>query len=126
MRLIDGLGTQEYQKGDFVFHEGDVGEEFFIIEQGECECVKEEDGQLTAVRVLTESMHFGEIAILRNVKRTLSVRASSDKVKLLVLSRSAFQRILGSIKELLKEDYQKSSGMEGIQKTNESSEDIKQ
>jgi len=32
MRLIDGLGTQEYQKGDFVFHEGDVGEEFFIIE----------------------------------------------------------------------------------------------
>lgn len=90
MRLIDGLGTQEYQKGDFVFHEGDVGEEFFIIEQGECECLKEEEGELTSVRVLTESMHFGEIAILRNVKRTLSVRALSDKVKLLVLSRSAF------------------------------------
>lgn len=27
-------------KGDFVFHEGDNGEEFFIIEAGECECLK--------------------------------------------------------------------------------------
>lgn len=76
--------------------------------------------------MLTESMHFGEIAILRNVKRTLSVRASSDKLKLLVLSRTAFQRILGSIKDLLKEDYQKASGLEGVQKTHESEEEAKQ
>lgn len=43
---------------------------------------------------------------MKNVKRTLSVRAVTD-VKLLALSREAFKRILGSIRDYLKEDYQK-------------------
>jgi hypothetical protein len=42
---------------------------------------------------------------MKNVKRTLSVRAISEELKLLVLSREAFQRILGSIKDYLMEDY---------------------
>jgi cAMP-dependent protein kinase regulator len=40
MKLIDGLKQQLIPKGDFVFKEGDIGNEFFIIEQGECECLK--------------------------------------------------------------------------------------
>ena len=57
------------------------------------------------VRTLEQGAHFGEIAILKNVRRTLSVKASSDSVKLLVLSKEAFERILGSIRDYLKEDY---------------------
>jgi len=49
--------------------------------------------------------HFGEIALLKNVKRTLSVKATSDNLKLLALSKEAFERILGSIRDYLKEDY---------------------
>ena len=48
--------------------------------------------------MLGEADHFGEIAILKNIKRTLSVRTASDNVKLLVLSRETFVRILGSIR----------------------------
>ena len=43
--------------------------------------------------------------MIKNVKRTLSVRATSDNLKLLVLSKEAFERILGSIRDYLKEDY---------------------
>ena len=50
-------------------------------------------------------MHFGEIALINNVKRTLSVRAL-EPCKLLSLTRASFNRILGSIKQFLKEDYQ--------------------
>ena len=108
MKLIDGLSILQLKKGEFVFHQGDVGEEFFIIEQGECECIKvDDDDQFTQVRLLGQGDHFGEIAILKNVLRTLSVRAVSEDIKLLVLSRKAFIRILGSIKDALKEDYQK-------------------
>lgn len=57
------------------------------------------------VRKLEIGAHFGEISLLKNVKRTLSVKASSDVLKLLVLSKEAFERILGSIKDYLKEDY---------------------
>ncbi len=40
LKLIDGLEIQSFSEGKFVFHEGDNGDEFFIIEQGKCECLK--------------------------------------------------------------------------------------
>lgn len=49
---------------------------------------------------MNEGDHFGEIALIKNVTRTLAVRALSD-VKLLAMSRAAFNRILGSIKDYL-------------------------
>jgi len=60
---------------------------------------------------LSEGDHFGEIAILKNVKRTLSVRTVSD-AKLFVLSREAFTRILGNIRDYLNEDYKRSKSMD--------------
>ena len=63
--------------------------------------------------MLSEGSHFGEVAILNDSKRSLSVKAATD-VKLLVLSRQAFKRILGSIKDYLMEDYQKQDVMEMV------------
>ncbi len=68
LKLIDGLETPSFKKGDFIFHEGDVGNEFFIIEQGQCECIKVDpvnsDGY-SQVRLLSDGDHFGEIALLK-------------------------------------------------------------
>ena len=49
--------------------------------------------------------HFGEVALINNVRRTLAVRSARDQTQLLSLNRSTFTRILGSIKQFLKEDY---------------------
>lgn len=110
LKLIDGLKMQIFKSGEFVFYEGATGDEFFIIETGECECLKTDKDQpdgYQQIRVLGQGSHFGEVAIMKNVKRTLSVRAISEELKLLVLSREAFHRILGSIKDYLMEDYQR-------------------
>ena len=40
MKLIDGLQTINYFKGEAIIREGDEGEEFYIIEEGSCECLK--------------------------------------------------------------------------------------
>lgn len=64
----------------------------------------DEESGYRHIRILGESDHFGEVAILKNIKRTLSVRAATN-LKLLVLTRETFTRILGSIKDFLKEDY---------------------
>ena len=53
---------------------------------------------------MTTGAHFGEIALINNVKRTLSVKAASN-AKLMKLSQKTFNRILGSIKQYLKGDY---------------------
>lgn len=39
LRIIDGLKIQTYCEGEFVIREGEVGNEFFIIEEGTCECL---------------------------------------------------------------------------------------
>lgn len=37
VKLIDGLETLTRQKGEFIFHEGDRGDHFYIIEEGQVE-----------------------------------------------------------------------------------------
>jgi CRP-like cAMP-binding protein len=59
------------------------------------------------VRTLKTGEHFGELALINNEKRSLSIRVSSEKCKLLKLDRETFTRILGSIKEHLHKDYDK-------------------
>ena len=69
------------------------------------ECgTEEDDGHFNVIRELGSGEHFGEISLINNVKRTLSVRVKGD-AQLLSLSKNAFSRILGSIKSFLKEDY---------------------
>ena len=114
MKLIDGLTQATFSKDEFVFREGEIGDKFFIIESGACECLKTtEHGAMESIRMLGEGSHFGEVAIINDSQRTLSVRAASD-CRLLVLSREAFNRILGSIKHYLKEDYRKVHVMETV------------
>ena len=84
-----------------IFKEGDEGEEFFIIESGEVDCLKlfslgSKKG-LLHVRTLSSGEHFGELALINNEKRSLSIRVKSENCKLLKLDRETFQRILGSI-----------------------------
>lgn len=45
LKLIDGLKVKSFTKGDFAIHQGQQGEEFFIIEKGQCECIKETNGE---------------------------------------------------------------------------------
>ena len=55
------------------------------------------DNAYELVRTLKQGDHFGEIALIENVKRTLSIRAKAENTRLLVLSREAFERIVGTI-----------------------------
>ena len=52
MKLIDGLQEIDMVYGEFVFHQGDEGHEFYIIEKGMVECLIESGDELTCVRVL--------------------------------------------------------------------------
>ena len=76
---MDGLLEISLKQGDYVFKEGDEGEEFFIIEKGEVDCLKEQsDGSSTFIRTLKQSDHFGELALLNNEARSLSIQARSS------------------------------------------------
>lgn len=106
LKLVDGLLPIVLKQGDYVFKEGDEGMEFFIIEEGEVDCLKENgDDEPRYIRTLKQGDHFGELALINNDKRSLSIKAKSTFVNLLTLDRDAFTRILGDIESFLKKDY---------------------
>jgi CRP-like cAMP-binding protein len=69
---------KEYNKeNDFVFHKGDIGDVFYIIENGELDCLNVEDGSEIFVRKLIKGNHFGELALIKNEPRSLSIKVTS-------------------------------------------------
>jgi len=73
-QLARGLESLDVPAGHVVFEQGDVGDHYFVIEAGEVDVIG--DGSLVAT--LGPGEGFGEIALLRRIRRTATVRATSD------------------------------------------------
>jgi MFS family permease len=72
--LARGLQPVSVPEGTEVFRQGDVGDRFYVVEAGVAEVIG--DGRLVAT--LGPGEAFGEIALLRRVPRTATVRAASE------------------------------------------------
>jgi CRP-like cAMP-binding protein len=72
--LARGLEPVQVPAGQTVFRQGDPADRFYVIETGAADVVG--DGHL--VTTLGPGDGFGEIALLRRVRRTATVRAATD------------------------------------------------
>jgi len=84
-QLASRLTPVHAREGDEIIRAGDHGDRFYIVDSGEVEVVV--DGQ--PPRREGPRSYFGEIALLRDVPRTATVRAATD-VELLALDRDEF------------------------------------
>ena len=73
-QLARGLEPVAVPAGQVVFSQGDVGDRYYVIESGRAEVVG--DGHVVAT--LGHGEGFGEIALLRRIRRTATVRAISE------------------------------------------------
>ena len=93
---LSSLATQfvprSVDAGTDVVRFGEPGAEFFLVAKGEVEVLSADGTKLTT---LGDGDHFGEIALLRSVPRTATVRAVTDAL-LLVLSRQVFLEALSA------------------------------
>jgi hypothetical protein len=82
--LATALVPVSIESGEVMMREGDPGDRFYIVADGELEIVG--DG---LHRTAETGDHFGEIALLRDVPRTATVRAVTDS-QLYALERGDF------------------------------------
>jgi MFS family permease len=83
--LARNVREKSAEPGETVIEQGQVGDSFYVIVAGEVE-VRENGGLL---RVLSDGDSFGEIALLRDVPRTMTVRARTP-LALYALDRRHF------------------------------------
>ena len=90
-RLAQGTTRHLYGPGEVIIHEGESGNELFVIERGTAEVlVKREDGVRAPVATLQAGQFFGEAALLREEKRAATVLAQTEG-QLLVIAAGAFR-----------------------------------
>lgn len=91
------LGRAHYAQGDFVFRNGESATDFYVIERGEVEILKNRlDGSLDCDAVLGAGDFFGESSLLDSSERSHSVRARSELV-CMVLGRNIFTQISSAL-----------------------------
>eukprot|EP01102_Stenamoeba_stenopodia_P020656 TRINITY_DN813_c0_g1_i1.p1 TRINITY_DN813_c0_g1~~TRINITY_DN813_c0_g1_i1.p1 ORF type:complete len:460 (-),score=93.64 TRINITY_DN813_c0_g1_i1:280-1659(-) len=101
-QVADALVPVEFQPGDVIVKQGELGDTFFIVETGEAIVTKRSNsGEVAEVLRLTKGDYFGELALLHTSPRAATVTALTP-MKCVKLDGSAFNKLLGSCKDILR------------------------
>lgn len=93
---IDRLADEVHvEAGRTMIRQGDLGQEFALIVEGEADVVK--DGEVVAR--IGPGAYFGEVALLDSITRTASVVAATD-LTLEVIDRRGFNTLLDDLPNL--------------------------
>ncbi|KAI0080645.1 protein kinase A regulatory subunit [Panus rudis PR-1116 ss-1] len=112
-KIADALVSRVYEDGEAVVRQGDIGDTFFFVEDGEAVVTKSNDGsEPREVSRLHKGQYFGELALLRLEPRQATVSAvvrsdpSQPKLKVAALDAHAFTRLLGPLREIMERNGQ--------------------
>lgn len=100
-QIADTLKTEHYQFRDILLRQGDLGENFYIVEAGRLQAFKDD----SLVMDYNPGDFFGELALLTNQPRAATVMVVSESCKVLSMSRSCFTKMLGPLATLLERSY---------------------
>ena len=91
--------TEELAAGDYVFREGELGTEMFILQEGQVEILKTLQGVDEQLAVLEKGDFFGEMSLLEDLPRTASARAVTA-CKLIRINGATFDQMLRNKPEI--------------------------
>jgi MFS family permease len=103
-RLLEDVASrsrlERFGDGEAVVRQGEVGDRLYMVKDGEAEVAARGEGEdEVTVATLSKHDHFGEIALLRDVPRTATVRARGP-LELYSLGREDFQDLLERSEDL--------------------------
>lgn len=93
-----GIVRRSAEQGDVLFHEGDAGEEAYLILDGAVEVFLESDGEEVVLATLKRGDIIGEMALIDNQPRMASARAVGD-AQLTVITRDDLDQRLAKLND---------------------------
>jgi len=89
--MAKGALGKVYDGGEIIVHQGEIGDCMYVIQDGEVEVVRIQNGDIVRLAVLENGDFFGEMAIFEKEVRSATVRALGS-VRLLTIDRKTFLR----------------------------------
>lgn len=89
--MDQGALGKDFQDGEIIVRQGDVGDSMFVIQEGQVEVLKETDGEQTRLRIAKEGEFMGEMAIFERENRSATLRAIGE-VRILTIDKKNFLR----------------------------------
>ena len=101
-KICDAIREEKFQAGQYIVHQGEPGNVFYIVESGTCLATRSYvPGQVpTEVMKYGSGDYFGELSLLHNEPRDANVIAVVD-TSVISLDRKSFKRLLGPIENIL-------------------------
>jgi NADH dehydrogenase len=87
-----GIQSQHFQAGDVVFQQGDLGDSVYVIQEGECDVLREENGEHKLLATLRAGDYFGEMAVLADQSRNATIQARTG-MHVLIISKRDFDKL---------------------------------
>jgi NADH dehydrogenase len=97
-----------FEPGEAIVTQGEIGDKFYIIEKGRVDVVRQQNGQEIRLATLGPGEYFGEVALLRDVCRTATVRAT-EPTDVIAIGRGDFAAFANNL-SLLKASVEETAG----------------
>jgi NADH:ubiquinone reductase (H+-translocating) len=94
--LASSIRDQHFEPGDTVFRQGDLGDSVYIIEEGQCDVLRECDGQQQLLATLSRGEYFGEMAVLSDRSRNATIRARTA-MNIVIIPKVEFNKLRQSV-----------------------------
>jgi cAMP-dependent protein kinase regulator len=83
------FGPVSFKAGEVIMRQGDIPDQFYIITSGQVEVIRHDDGQTAVINHLGVGEYFGEVGLVKWIRRIATIRALTD-VELLAMDYQTF------------------------------------
>ena len=91
--IADSMTPVQYNQGDTIIRQGDVGDLFYVIREGEVEVLVSDESGDRVVQTLEQGNYFGEVALMTDQPRNATIRALQPTT-CYTLSKEKFREVL--------------------------------
>lgn len=105
-KLFESLEERRVGPDKYIIKEGEMGNCFYIVAEGQLVAYKARDGINRMVYAYKKGDYFGEIALLKNIPRQASIKTLTE-VRLFFINREVFMQMIGPLEAILSRSCQR-------------------